>query len=299
MTAPRRVQAVVEAALGTSLVGCERAGEGAVADTYLLDLAGEPGRVVCKFGGASVWTGEVIEPLVARLVAAETGLPVPAVLASGTVRDTPGPDRWALYEHCTGESARVAGVAGREWLLRAAGRLLGHLHEAFTFDRVGGLGRADGELRLRRPARRNLLASSPTRPHSSSLQPVLTHGDYQPSNLLVADGAVTAVLDWGNAHVTAAGYALARAEARFVDLPDLDDRRRARDALRGGYASARGGLPAGYTDRATHYRMLWLAQSALHVGAIATTSRGRIQLRRQVRNWLGRRGLAGATVLPG
>jgi len=299
-----RVRRVVREGLGTGVERCRRASGGAVADTYLLDLAGDPERAVCKLGGASVWTAEVIEPLVARLVWAETDLPIPAVLASGAIRNTSGPDRWALYGYREGRSARTAGVAGRGWFLRAGGRLLGRLHEAFAFDRVGGLGRADGALRLRQPARRNLLASSLVpvpgpggadgRP-----QPVLTHGDYQPSNLLVADGEVTAVLDWGNAHVTDAGYALARAETRFVDLPRLDDRRRAREAFRDGYASVRDGLPPGYTDRVARYRALWLAQSTLHVGAIAATPRGRRQLRRQVRNWLGRRDLPGGTVLPG
>ena len=289
---PRRVRAVVERALDTGVRDCRPSKEGAVGDTYLVDLTGPPGRVVCKFGGASVWTGEVVEPLVARLVRAETGLPVAAVLASGSVRGAPGPDRWALYEHREGESARSAGVAGRGWFLRAAGRLLGRLHGAFSFDRVGGLGRDGGALHLRRPTGRTLLTSPAAGilgrdPAGERPRLVLTHGDYQPSNLLVADGDLTAVLDWGNAHVTDAGYALARAEARFVDLPRAGGR--AREAFRDGYASARGRLPAGYAARAGRYRLLWVAQSALHLGAVAATPRGRVQLARQTRNWLARR----------
>lgn len=97
------VERIVDATLETDLRACRRPAEGAVADTYCLELAGEPPQAVCKLGGASVWTGDVIELLVTRLVEERTDLPVPRVLASGSLEPPAGElERWALYEHLEG-----------------------------------------------------------------------------------------------------------------------------------------------------------------------------------------------------
>ncbi|AGB35954.1 phosphotransferase family protein [Natronococcus occultus] len=299
------VARIVEDALGAELRASSRPDQGSVAETVVLELADEPGRAVCKRGGASVWTGDVIEPSVVARVGRETPLPVPDVLASGTLAG--GPDeptnRWALYEFLPGRNPGLEYAtlepAVRRRLVREAGELLGRLHatSSLAFDRVCGLAREDGRLRPREPTGWHAMDPGPVLDGlpvplagDPDCRPVLTHGDYQPSNLLVEDdGSIVGVLDWGNAHVTHAEYALARAEARFVDVHaralDRDERARLRTAFRTGYArEAR--LEPDATRRLRTYKLLWLAQSAANYGRIARDARGRRQLRRQWRRLL-------------
>ncbi len=278
------------AALGTDVVRCERPETGAVADTFLLWLAGSPSRAVCKFGGANVWSGDVIEPEIVTQIRSTTPLPVPQVLASGSMPRRNGPSRWALYEFLPGDQPTPEMLDTE--LLWQVGKNLGELHAAFSYNRCGEFIKERGDLVIRPPMRRNLVAS----PLAASVglsasTPVLDHGDYQPSNLLVDEGKLTAVLDWGNAHITDAGYALTRAEIRFIDLPSLPNPRTdaCRRAFRDGYISGAGCLPPDYHNRFNRYRLLWMAQSVLNVTAIATSSRGRLQLRRQCRRWFRRR----------
>ncbi|WP_394740721.1 phosphotransferase family protein [Natronococcus roseus] len=301
------VARIVEAALETELHSSRRPDPGSVADTVVLELADDPETVVCKRGGASVWTGDVIEPLVADLVGATTELPVPEVLASGSLADPSdgGSDQWALYEHLSGRnpgpeySGLEPDVRGR--LVREAGELLGRLHatDSLEFTRVGGLAREGSTLRLCEPDGWHAVDSGAVLEafpvpsvDDPNPRPVLTHGDYQLSNLLIdASGSITAVLDWGNAHVTRAEYALARAEARFVDVHarELEPRERARlrTTFRSGYARE-GRLEPGTARRLRGYKLLWLAQSAANYGRIARDARGRRQLRRQCRRLLER-----------
>ena len=326
----QHAQKIVETALETSVEHCERAQGGAVSETFVVTLDtesrrgdserldGEPQRVVCKLGGANIWTGDVVEPHVVELVRRKTDLPVPTVLASGSLRrteferyrgDSPT-DRWALYEFLDGTSPRETAIENRRTFVTTAGELLGRLHSAFRFDRIGGFVRATDGLRVSEPTSRNLLASPLGRlpslvtdergvstgdghfADSVDHRPVLDHGDYHPGNLLVEGSEITAVLDWGNAHVTDPEYALARAEIRLVDFADVthSERRQLRQAFRDGYAR-HASLAPSYRDRAPVYRGLWLAQSGLNLGAIATTSRGRGQLWRQLKNWFSRREL--------
>ena len=121
-------------------------------------------------------------------------------------------------------------------------------------------------------------------------RPVLTHGDYRPGNLLVDErGSITAVLDWGNAHVTHAGYALAHAEAQFVDIHRLPraERERLRRVFRTAYAEY-APLPADFDRHAPRYKGLWLGQSVANYTRIVRSARGRAQLRRQLENGLER-----------
>jgi aminoglycoside phosphotransferase (APT) family kinase protein len=289
---PSQVVRVVERALGRSVESVDRPSGGRVAETYVLGLDGDPGQVVCKFGGPSVRTGDVIEPFVLELVSRTTTLPVPAVLASGTLREGNQRMRWALYEFREGDQPstyRGLSAQRRGHIVREVGAVLGQLHARHQFERTGGLAREGQQLVVRDPAglhipelgRRRL----PWLPGNS--QPVLTHGDLFPENLLVdSDGEVTAVLDWGNAHVTTAGYALARAEMRFVDwyLFPAGERRQLRDRLRAGYRQYRP-LPVDYRP-ATAHKLLWLAQSGERHLRNATTSRGRRQLRQHARSLL-------------
>jgi aminoglycoside phosphotransferase (APT) family kinase protein len=210
---PARVDRLVDAALGCSVRSAERPEGGRIAETYLLELDGEPRRAVCKIGGPSV--------------------------------------------------------------------------------RTGGLGRTDGRLRicdpdgLNVPERGRRLARHHPARAGVDWQPVLSHGDLFPGNLLVDGGTITGVLDWGNAHVTTAGYALARAEMRFVDWFRFQgpERRRLRTALREGYREHRS-LPPAYPELAGFYKTLWLGQSVDRVVRNLSSRRGRRQMKRHVRGLL-------------
>jgi len=286
---PPHVQRIVAEALDTEVVAASRPAAGAVAETYLLRLV-DGQRVVCKLGGRSIWTGSVVEPLVVDLVGEHTTLPVPPVVATGSVTGLDALDRWALYGALDGRVPRNLDRDGKARLVGAAGAMLGELHAAFTFDRIGGLVGEDSTLQLVDPSPRNVLASRPARELRGLCDApeafVLGHGDYHPGNLLVADGTVTGLLDWGNAHVTEATYAVARAEARFVDLTTTSsaDRRRLREQFRSEYRRV-GPAEAVAFDLVPAYKLLWLGQSVRNLAGVASTQWGRTQLRRQLRNW--------------
>lgn len=289
---PWYVERIVAEALDSEVVTAERPSAGAVAETYLLGLA-DSRQVVCKLGGRSIWTGSVVEPLVVDLVGEHTTLPVPPVVATGSVTGLDSLDRWAVYGRLDGTVPRNLEGERKIALVEAAGTMLGELHAAFTFDRVGGLVREDGSLRLVEPSPRNVVVSRPARrvrrrrdtPESF----VVGHGDYQPGNFLVDDGAVTGVLDWGNAHVTEATYAFARAEVRFVDLttPSRTRRGKVRKRFRSAYRRAHPGESVAF-GLVPAYKLLWLGQSARNLAGVASTSWGRTQLWRQLTNWSAR-----------
>jgi aminoglycoside phosphotransferase (APT) family kinase protein len=293
MTAPPQVETIVETALDCTVCACETATGGRVAQTYLLELDGEPSRVVCKIGGPSVRTGAVIEPLVVALVTETTTIHCPECLGAGQLRDeTDTPTHWALYEFCRGAVPTPfdeLDVARQRRIVRQTGAMLGELHATHQFDRTGGLGRDGDSLTIETPAglyvpeRGREIARQHPAIDPSEWQPVLTHGDLFPGNLLVEGDTVTAFLDWGNAHVTTAGYALARAEMRFVDWFRFAADRRAvlTDALRKGYCEHRP-LPPDYETLGTAYKLLWLGQSAERVLRHLTNSRGRAQMRRHL-----------------
>ena len=289
-----RVERIVDAAVGCSVLDSEQATGGRIAETHLLELDGQPRRAVCKIGGPSIRTGDVIEPLVVRLVAETTDIACPAVLGSGRLRDGDG-TYWALYEFRDGGPPTPfpsVELSERIQILEAVGSMLGQLHATHQFDRTGGLGRDGDSLELRRPnglyvpeLGRQLLT---VLGGETDWQPVLTHGDLFPDNLLVdSDGSVTAFLDWGNAHVTTAGYALARAELRFIDWfrfprSEGDQLRR---ALARGYQQHRP-LPSDFETHDDFYKLLWLGQSTDRHARNAMSPRGRQQIRRHVRSLL-------------
>lgn len=292
---PEWLREVVRTALDARIRECRRPPTGALAETYCLALEGAsaPARAVCKRAGASVWTGDVVEPEVVRLVGAETALPVPEVLASGSLEGVAGPARWALYEYRDGRRPET-GIAGRRAELAAeAGRLLGRLHasRALEFDRRGGLERAGTGLEVRPAASAGVLDSrlarrvAPVGPATApAVAPVLDHGDFRPANLLVDEDGVAAVLDWGNAHVTHPGFALARAEVRFADLAAgrAGERRALRERFRAAYAR-RSDLPDAVRAALPRFKALWVLQAAANVAGVARRARGRRQLWRQLR----------------
>lgn len=255
-------------------------------------------RVVCNRGGASIWTGEVIEPLVVAWIEDITDLPVPTVIAHGSLSTEENTTRWALYEYCEGTMPSMETPAERERLAALGGTLLGQLHAARSFEQRGGLGRSDETLEIRPTEGVSILESrlgrhfvtvndAPTHEPPS----VLAHGDFRPANLLVRNGRISAVLDWGNAHITHPGFSLARAEVRFVDLlaDDSSERGVLRDRFRTSYA-AHHRLPASVITELPRFKALWVAQAARNLLGVARTPHGRWQLRRQLRDLRSRGG---------
>lgn len=283
-TPPAWLDEIITEAIGSGITDWRQPGEGAVAATHVVNVAGREHPLVYKGGGTSIWTGDVIEPLVVDYVGSRTDLPVPAVVASGT----DGPQgRWAIYDYLPGQPMR--GIRGeyRRRLIRAAGAVLGRLHSQLSQNRLGRLGRRDDKLVvvpggiLETPLGRWLGATA-------DRQPVLHHGDYHPGNVLVTEDRITGVLDWGNAYVTDADYAAAVGELRFVDLIPTGRRQTLRHAFRSGYRE-HSSLRAAFDETAAAYKLLWLLQNGRNIAGVITTRRGRHQVARQLRNWLARR----------
>lgn len=294
--APDWLEAVIQTAMDADIREWWQPAGGAIADTYVVDLANSDGqRVVCKRDGASIWTGDVIEPLVATWVGERTDLPVPNVISKGSLSAGLESARWALYEFIDGTPPSLETPSERAWIATRAGSLLGRLHAAFAFDRRGGLARSDGELVIRPTDGVSILDSllghrfvSTAEASAPAVSPVLAHGDYRPANLLVRDKRVAAVLDWGNAHVTHPGFSLARAEVRFADLPasSASERTELRERFRSSYADHHS-VPGTVMAELPRYKVLWVVQAAHNLVGVAQTPRGRVQLRRQLLEHVG------------
>lgn len=287
---PAWVHTVASTHCSGSLQRSRRPTSGALAETHVLEFDGDPGRAVCKRGGASVWTGDVIEPAVLELVDERTELPVPTVLGAGRVGDGRDTTRYGLYEYRRGTLPDRSPVLSGEELASQAGSWLGRLHAAFSFDRRGGLGQHDDVLRIERPRVPWLLETAmarhflPTGPATApAVPPVLAHGDFRPGNLLTDGDRITAILDWGNAHVTHPGLSIARAEVRFADTraATAEERGRLRNHFRAGYA-ARRDIPPPIQENLGRFKRLWLCQAGANLARVATTATGRNQLWRQL-----------------
>lgn len=286
VAASDRVEDVIDAVYGVSIVTQRPASGGRSAATHLVEVEAHPHEVVCKIGGASVYTDEVIEPIVTAMLRDRTGLPVPEVLASGRLTPaSPPDDRWSLYERLPGQPAdafRSLDASTRVHVVTTIGSLLGQLHATIRFDRPGGLVRAGDDLRVGETVGPEMAALGRRLVDEDEF--VLAHGDLFPGNVLVDDtGAVTGVIDWANAHVTIPSDALARAELRFVDWFRFgkDERDALRAALRSGYRRHRP-LPTAYDDIAWLFKVLWLVQSGVWAVGHLRTSHGRRQLRRNL-----------------
>lgn len=190
-----------------------------------------------------------------------TFVPVPPVLTAGAHEDiaymctsyVAGAD---LHERFTAVDAET-----RRDLAYWFGKALGRLHEAFEFDGYGRLALADGEFTAehadwerwfrqyghraiqRLPAAfdslreelRALVAKTPDRTASS---PRLFPWDFRPGNALVADGSVTAVLDWEAPLAAPPALSVAKSEYLVADWY-VDDPDPLRQAFRDGYDAVR------------------------------------------------------------
>jgi len=219
------------------------------------------GPVVVQLAETGDRAGLRTEALVLRRVRGRTCVPVPAVLADGTVDGTD----YLVTERVDGETlherfARLDGDVQRR-LARTFGRHLAAVHDAFSFRGYGPLGAAGDGLKpradewgewflaygreavgrlppafddVREPLQELLAGPLPEPDPPATLFP----WDFRPGNALVRDGAVTAVLDWERPRSAAPALSVAKAEYLVADWY-VDDPAPLRAAFREGYGSVR------------------------------------------------------------
>ena len=210
------------------------------------------------------------EAALLRALDERTDVPVPRPIGDG-VADGTG---WLVTPLVEGRDLHEAfvelGATGKRDIARAFGRYLGAVHEAFRFPACGRLAVAadadsvadpDEPLAVREPtdaatwvrrfgerhvARlppefdelRGRLAEAVREPVARARDPRLFPWDLRPGNALVADGAVTAVLDWEAPLAAPPGVSVAKAEHLVVDwYVPASETEPLRRAFRTGYES--------------------------------------------------------------
>ncbi|MDF9745954.1 phosphotransferase family protein [Natrinema salsiterrestre] len=194
-------------------------------------------------------------------IAERTDVPVPPVLAFGRHDDVasllteyvPGDDLHERFRELTPETRRS--------VVESFGSSLARLHEAFRFAACGALVPAGDTLtpegaawdawfgdyakravgRLPRsfdPIRTELRELVADRPRKSAPPTRLYPWDLRPGNALVADGNVTALVDWEAPLAAPAPLSVAKAEYLAADWY-VSDPAPLRDAFRAGYAGIR------------------------------------------------------------
>ncbi|TQQ83853.1 phosphotransferase [Halonotius terrestris] len=241
------------------------------------------GPVVVQVSTEPTWLRT--EAALLREIRQRTFVPVPPVLAAGTHDGV----AYMLTAYVAGSDLHAAFAAVERETQRALarwfGRALARLHDAFAFDAYGRLELAEagftasqqdwptwfadyGERAIDRlPAAfddlaadlRDLLAEPP----DSDRTPRLFPWDFRPGNALVADGSVTAVLDWEAPLSAAPALSVAKAEYLVADWY-VDDPEPLRAAFREGYESIRA-MPA-----------VSPAHRAVAIAASAIDSAGRV-----------------------
>ncbi|WP_255198145.1 phosphotransferase family protein [Halorarius litoreus] len=211
------------------------------------------------------------EAALATAVRERTTVPVPEILAVGTLDGAgylvaaraPGVD---LHTRFTELEAPVQRAVARTF-----GRFLAELHDAFSFDAYGDVRATDGGLRatgtddwaawLTDDVEAGLAALPPAfdsfhdpvrtavREAVSDVEapePRLFPWDLRPGNALVAEGAITAVVDWGGPLAADAGLAVAKVEHLVCDWYIVDEG--LHEAFREGYTAVRPwpAVPRGY-----------------------------------------------------
>lgn len=224
-------------------------------------------------------------------VAANTSLPVPAVLGSVDEHDElPAP--FFVMEHREGVNPQAMDgdldPGARDRVVREAGRNLAELHDLGPLSGFGWVTVEGGELAVRDPrdSWRETVRSWVETPLSDLADPfadleadlragleariaglpddvpaVPAHNDYRPGNLLVdpATGETRAVLDWGAAMAMHDEYELASVEQAFCGPapPDADGRERVRSALLAGYRERRPLGREGLAERRETYLLAY------------------------------------------
>lgn len=198
----------------------------------------ERGPVVVQVCGELTWLRT--EATLLTAIRERTSVPVPPVLAAG---ETDGVAYMVTAYVAGGDlHERFAGLepAQRRALVRTFGEHLGALHEQFRFDGYGSLVVDDGELTAwreswpawlaeygRSAVERLPAAFDPVREGARALlaEPAVDTApparlfpwDFRPGNALVADGRLTAILDWEAPLAAAPALAAAKAEYLVAD----------------------------------------------------------------------------------
>lgn len=246
-----------------------------------------------------VGAGLSTEARLAREVARRTDVPVPRVLAVGSVGGT----EYVLAERAPGGDLHPRFVDldpdDRRAAVRSMGRWLAELHAAFRFEGYGSVTLADGRLVVADPATdwrgwfRDYVGRACSRLKDggaglAELAPRVREAveagigdlprrpparlfpwDLRPGNATVADGRVTALLDWADPLAAARGLSLAKSAYVTVDwyLPDPAPDRLL-SAFLGGYRDR-----LAPPDRTAAERRLYRVAAVV---ASAVDSRGRV-----------------------
>ena len=236
-------------------------------------------------------------------IGARTDVPVPRPLGAGTADGT----GWLVTPLVEGRDLHEAFVeldpAERRGVARAFGRFLATLHEAFRFSGCGRVtveGGTDTESVLggdapltvrdpvdaaawvrrfgerhaaRLPAEfddlRERLGEVLAGPIEADAEPRLFPWDFRPGNALVADGAVTAVLDWEAPLAAPRGVSVAKAEHLVADwYVPASEAESLRRSFRDGYESV---APLPSVERA--HRAAAVASAVVDGGGTVTNPR--------------------------
>jgi len=245
------------------------------------------GPVVVQVCTERIWLHT--EAALLRELRQRTFVPVPPVLAAGTHDGV----AYMLTAYVAGDDlhssfASVDGETRRD-LARWFGKALARLHEAFAFDAYGRLALSDGAFVAERgdweawfreygrravdrlpaefdPLRddlRALVATAPAADPPARLFP----WDFRPGNALVADGSITAVLDWEAPLAAAPALSAAKSEYLVADwyVADPEPLRR---AFRDGYTAVRA-----YPEIRPAHRAAAIAESAVDSAGVVTNPR--------------------------
>ena len=232
---------------------------------------------------------------IARAIRERTTVPVPRVVDIGTHGDT----SYVVSELVEGENlhGRFVGLdrPHQRRIARAFGRYLAELHETFSFEGYGEVtcasdieevwfratGPADVSTWSRGyaregiealpeafdPLREELHRAVEVMPERDPGDPVLYPWDLRPGNALIAEGDLSALLDWGDPLAAPAGLAAAKAEHLVADWY-VSESEPLRTAFREGYRSVRP-----YPSVAAAYRLVAVLRSAVDSEGVVTRPR--------------------------
>jgi len=243
-----RDRALAETRPGATPASVEPLGRGNRKRTEVVRFdAADPVVVQCSSTPDATRT----EAALLAAIGERTTVPVPRPIGEGVVDGT----GWFVTPLVDGRDLHEAFVdldpAAQRDVTEAFGRFLAEVHEAFRFDGCGRLvieeraesgatlGR-DSSLVVREPVDattwlrrfgeehaerlpaefddlRGALAEALREPTEGDAAPRLFPWDFRPGNALVADGAVTAVIDWEAPLSAPAGVSVAKAEHLVVD----------------------------------------------------------------------------------
>ena len=294
--------AVADALPGATVASVETPTTGNTKRTAFVTLAdGREFVVQSRPAGEGLATESRLAGEVDRL----TDVPVPRVRATGSVEGT----EYVLAERAPGEDLHARFVdldpRAREAVVRSLGRWLADLHATFEFDGYGPVTLRGGRLAVADPAtdwrawlrdyvervlsrledardgrfddliprvREAVEGSVEDLPHRPPAR--LFPWDLRPGNATVADGRVTAVLDWGDPLAAARALSLAKTAYVTVDwyLPDPAATDRLRAAFREGYRD-RLDLPERSASERRVYRLAAVVASAVDSRGCVTRPR--------------------------